>query len=191
MSEHFIWKQGVDLLKKHMASNPISNYVIPGLTSSLIGDGEGHGKVRLFSQSRMHEEPICPHSHRFSFMSIVLQGTVKQHMWYAANATNPEADLYSFDKLVKDMSEPFGKYNRHKDVRQRYMQRVTKEYKQGDAYYMSYLDIHSIEFSKNAEVLFLEGPEVYNESIIMQPIIDGEIIPTFKVEPWMFQRKGN
>ena len=50
-----------------MKHSPVRNYAIPGLTSSLIGSPSPNGTVRIFECSREHQEPIIPHSHRFSF----------------------------------------------------------------------------------------------------------------------------
>lgn len=49
-------------------------------------------------------------------------------------------------------------------------------------------EVHSIHFSRGAQVLFFEGPTVADTSIILEPNVDGETIPTFRVEPWMFKR---
>jgi hypothetical protein len=49
-------------------------------------------------------------------------------------------------------------------------------------------EIHSIFFGRDTSVLFFEGPNVSDTSIILEPVVDGETIPTFKVEPWAFKR---
>jgi len=52
-------------------------------------------------------------------------------------------------------------------------------------------EIHSIRFSRDAVVLFLEGPEIHEYSWLLQPVTgfpdNVNTCPTFRVEPWMFQ----
>lgn len=176
----------VHLLKK-MGHSRVHNYVIPGLTSALVG-GEGKGTVRLFEQSRAHEEPICPHSHRFDFGAVVIQGYVQQTLWHSSNPCH-ESDFYSADLLVKNKDVQFGSYTRQHDVRRMHFRKRTERYDVGQMYFMKHTEIHSINFSKDAVVLFLEGPEVVNESVILQPIVNGKVVPTFKVEDWMFEHE--
>jgi hypothetical protein len=65
-----------------MRHSPRHNYVIPGLTSWLIGQPHPTmGCVRLFTMDRFHEEPIIPHSHRFAFRCRVLAGAVTNRIW--------------------------------------------------------------------------------------------------------------
>lgn len=56
---------------------------------------------------------------------------------------------------------------------------------------MTYNEIHSIQFTKSTYLLIYESEERSRTSKILQPHIDGETIPTFKVEPWMFRRTEN
>jgi hypothetical protein len=53
---------------------------------------------------------------------------------------------------------------------------------------MRYNEIHSIKFSKDAIVLFFEGPTVTDSSFVLEPVVEGEYIPTMTTEPWMFRR---
>jgi hypothetical protein len=48
--------------------------------------------------------------------------------------------------------------------------------------------VHSIFFSRGAIVLFFEGSKESDTSIILEPFVNNEIVPTFKVEPWMFKK---
>src|SRR5688572_7069582 len=83
-----------------MAHSPIRNYAIPGLTSSLIGAPSPAGTVRLFQNSRDHQEPIVPHSHRFDFMCWVLAGAVRNRVWRRAMSYDKNADFYRSSRLI-------------------------------------------------------------------------------------------
>lgn len=47
-------------------------------------------------------------------------------------------------------------------------------------------EIHSITFSRGASVLFFEGPRKTDTSTVLEPVVDGETIPLFRTEPWMY-----
>ena len=81
-------KEILDVLNQ-MRTKKIRNYVIPGLTSTLI---EG-GVIRLFENSRAHQERITPHSHRFDHSGIVLSGSVFHKMWYK----DPNGDDFTYE----------------------------------------------------------------------------------------------
>ncbi len=83
---------------KAMTHNKINNYVIPGLSSSLIGNTSRHGCARIFECSRDHREIITPHSHRFDFQALVLQGEVHNEIW--TETSTVEGDLYACTDLV-------------------------------------------------------------------------------------------
>jgi hypothetical protein len=165
---------------KSMAHSPVRNYAIPGLTSWLIGSGPG--KVRLFECSRSHDEHIVPHSHRFAFSCQVLRGRV----W---NKTFKRVETGG-DEFLRSTITYTGEIGQHTIKRggvARY-DGVMSEYGEGDWYSMEADEVHSIWFDRDTMVLFFEGPNVSNESIILEPFVDGDLIPTFKVEPWMFAR---
>ncbi len=67
---------------KNMMHSPIHNYIVPGLTSWLIGNPSEFGKVRVFTCERNHKEAIVPHSHRYDFQCYVANGNVTNHIWY-------------------------------------------------------------------------------------------------------------
>lgn len=164
---------------RRMAHSRLANYIIPGLTSSLIG-GDGYGTVRLFECSRNHEETIVPHSHRFDFRCLVLAGRVVNTVW----KEGPDGDPFMQTILSYDGAP--GQYrSEDSEVAHFIPERTT--YVEGDWYGMPWDEIHSIKFSKGAVVLFLEGPLKSNSTIILQPFVDGEVVPTMKVEPWMFR----
>lgn len=168
-----------------MAHSPIRNYVIPGLTSSLIGGVSKYGAVRLFQNSRDHQDTITPHSHRYDFMCWVLRGTVRNRLWSRSYATDPNGDEYRTTTLRyggdvgKYVSEP-GQVNRW-----RYRDQTFDE---GQCYSMTANEVHSIFFSRGAVVLFFEGPSTAETSIVIEPVVDGETINTLEVKPWMFKR---
>lgn len=170
-------------LLQTMKHSPITNYGgIPGLTSWLIGGMNEHGIVRLMECSRNHHEPIIPHSHRFDFECLVLAGEVRNVIW----TRNVLADHFQESTLIYG-GEP-GLYSRLAgDVNGWYFESQT--YSAGERYSMTANQIHSIYFTRNTSVLFFEGPQVTEESMILEPNIGGVTVPTFKVEPWAFKRE--
>ena len=165
---------------KAMANSRLGNYAgIPGLSSSLLG-GPEHGRVRLFDCSRAHEESIVPHSHRFDVLCLVLRGAVENHLWHLS----PVGDLFTATEvrytgkpghLERGTAHPAARYSR-----------MSTRYVHGDFYSMEASEIHSITFSRDALVLFFEGPEQTSETLILEPFVDGVTVPTFQVQPWMY-----
>ena len=173
----------IDMLQK-MKHSPIGNYGgIPGLTSWLIGTPGPQGLVRLMECSRKHEEPIIPHSHRFDFHCQVLAGEVGNVIW--------ERDIYGtsdeFQQTTMRYAGRPGAYDAVASEVGRWIA-TRKTYTVNDEYSMTADQVHSIFFSRGAAVLFFEGPTVTDTSIILEPFVNGEVVPTFKVEPWMFKR---
>lgn len=159
-----------------MAHSPIRNYALPGLTSKLLS------RVRLFECDRDHQEEITPHSHRFDFVALVLAGEVRNRLWSPSGG-----DLFHAQTLHYEGA--CGKYRRESGEIERWRYHDDL-YGEGDSYEMGHAEVHSIHFSRGARVLFFEGPTVCDSSIILEPHVDGETIPTFRVEPWMFRRVG-
>ncbi|MEO8298767.1 MAG: hypothetical protein ABI574_13270 [Burkholderiales bacterium] len=166
-----------------MAHSPVRNYVIPGLTSYLIGSPGPAGTVRLFVNERDHQEAIAPHSHRFSFQCQVLRGAVRNRVWTQCSAGC--GDFYTVSELRYRGN--VGSYEKVAIESGRYMHR-DEIHDEGAVYSMRPEEIHSIFFSRGAMVLFFEGPTVADRSILLEPLIDGETVPTGAVLPWMFQR---
>lgn len=175
----------VDALLK-MAHSPVRNYVLPGLTSSLIGAPSTAGTVRLFECEREHQESITPHSHRFDFQCWVLRGVVRNRVWRKAYS-RANADLYRCTTLRYRGS--MGDYERvaHEDG---LWQAYESVYAKGQCYAMTHDEIHSIFFSRGAIVLFFEGEVRTSMSVALEPLVDGEIVPTLEVKPWMFKREA-
>ena len=165
-----------------MAHSTISNYAIPGLHSSLIGSGLA-GKVRMFTCDRNHQENITPHSHRFDFACHVLAGNVTNKVWFE----DENGDEFMLSRLMYEGAP--GDYERDGGRVGRFLH-VVEFYRLGDWYSMRAEQIHSIEFSRGARVLFFEGPEKATSSVILEPYINGFCIPTLHTEPWMFQRNA-
>lgn len=163
-----------------MRRSPLANYIVPGLVSSLLG-GEGMGTVRLFEATREQLSDIVPHSHRFAFACQVVRGVVTNRIWSKAG----DGDLFQQSTLAYG-GEP-GKYDACVGPVERWSYADT-EYAAGDWYGMTADEVHSIKFSKDAVVLFFEGPQESDSTIILEPVVNKKRIPTFKVEPWMFEK---
>lgn len=168
-----------------MAHSPVKNYAIPGLTSSLIGNPGPAGTMRLFQCERDHQETITPHSHRFDFQCWVLRGEVRNRIWTESYKGDPNADLFLQSRLA---CSGMGRYGTSPIGIASWLYTDTV-YEAGDCYAMKAHQIHSIFFSRGAIVLFFEGAKKVHESLILEPVVDGEVVPTFKVEPWMFKRE--
>lgn len=171
-----------------MKHSPVKNYGIPGLTSWLIGAPSEAGCVRLFECSRDHQEPITPHSHRFDFFCMVLAGEVKNIIWEKRKYWDTVIgvdDLYQASEL--EYMGDIGQYEKRADGAAQF-RRTPTTYKAGENYSMKRDQIHSIFFSAGTKVLFFEGPQRSTSSEILEPFVDGELVPTFKVEPWMFKK---
>lgn len=171
-----------------MSNNTLDNYILPGLSSHLVGGG-GYGKVRLFEASRRQQSGVTPHSHRFDFTCLVLRGSVVNTIW------TPDSQGDEFFMQYLEYQGQAGEYQKRE-----YIQGVDKpgytrwtgdsiQYAEGQWYSMSSEEIHSIEFSRDALVLFFEGPERSKVTKILEPIAGTAVIPTLKVEPWMFVKR--
>lgn len=163
-----------------MMHSEIKNYIVPGLSSFLIGGG-GNGLVRMFACERNQHESVTPHSHRFGFICLVLSGRVRNRTWYKSSG----GDSYR-KTTVKYNGDP-GKYERL-DFEDDNWSSYEKEYLAGDFYRMSASEIHSITFDSGTEVLFFEGAEETGTTFILEPVVNGECIETLDVKPWMFQK---
>lgn len=164
----------VELIKS-LRTNTLSNYVLPGLSSSLLQNG----KVRLFESCRHTEEFITPHSHRFPFACLVIQGSVENSIW----VDDPDGDEYQISELYYE-GEP-GNYNVTEGRVGRFSA-AKQTYRTGDWYSMDSSQIHSIRFSREAVVLFFEGIDESKTTAILQPVVEMNVVPTFKVEDWMY-----
>lgn len=170
-----------------MKHSTVDNYVIPGLSSSLIG-GEGKGCVRLFECHRAHEENITPHSHRFDFSCYVIKGRVVNKTWVQVGMNNTFYPADEFQITTLNYDGEIGQHTRGKSEIGKF-RRDIKTYTAGESYYMTANQIHSISFDKGTQVLFFEGPTLTNESLILEPIVNDFVVETYKNEPWMFLKQ--
>jgi hypothetical protein len=172
-----------------MRHNTLENYIVPGLRSSLVG-GAGHGKVRVFEASRDTFEFITPHSHRFDFFAFVLQGTYKNTIFSRGDGEGSE--LYC-ESTIHQVCGPDGRIQDStpaRDDRPTGYVRDVRTWGRGESLFMDHRQIHSVKFSRDAIILFFEGPQKIDTSRMIEPWVDGRCVPTFKVEEWMFQREG-
>lgn len=164
-------------LLQQMKSDTVTNYVIAGLDSSLITKG----CVRLFENSREHLDSITPHSHRFDFVCLVLQGWVENTIW--EEVKGQFGDEFQLSKII--YNGVIGQHTKIPNNVGRFRSTTTRHDK-GEYYSMESHEIHSIKFSKGAKVLFFEGPAKSNESVIIEPYVRGQVIPTFENKAYMF-----
>lgn len=171
-----------------MSHSRIKNYVLPGLTSTLVG-GAGRGLVRLLSAERTTREHVTPHSHRFNFTCLVLRGSVTNTTYFLADTAGP-SDQYVVSHMRRNSSD-MGDYEIEVGTLPVRMFARSDNFEVGETYRMSANDIHSIEFTAGTQVLFFEEPEVSNITTFLEPWVDGKRVPTFKVEDWMFEHVSN
>lgn len=183
---------GADILEvlESLRSNTIHNYIAPGLDSHLIAR-EG-GSIRMFHMTRDQQFYISPHSHRFNFASVVICGWARQHLYRNLSTQNvgPQhtgADdrLYAVREYVPDRANPTN-YG-IKTASYGHFLRTTTVYEAGQWYSMKYDEFHSIEFSKGARVLFIEGPKIKDTSYFLEPVVNGKVVPLFDVPTWMYK----
>lgn len=171
-----------------MLTSRLRNYIVPGLTSELVGDGDRCGKVRLFTATRAATDFITPHSHRFHFTALVLAGLVKNTLFQGdgASAASEEWCASTITRVCGANGIEKFEHNRSADPVP--WVRETAAYGPGQAYRMMDYEIHSVQFARGTKVLLFEGPPTTTRSVMLEPWCDGAVVPTFKVEPWMFLR---
>lgn len=167
-----------------MTHSEIQHYVTPGLSSKLVGGGE-HGKIRFFVSDRDTREWITPHSHRFDFTCLVLRGRVENILFQRGGG-----NAYCVG-TIRPKDGGLGGYEIARGESPDYFVEVPSVYEAGQTYSMSSKQIHSIRFSRDAEVLFFEGPQVQDISVVLEPWSNGAVVPTFSTAPWMFQRPAS
>lgn len=169
-----------------MRNSPIRNYIAPGLTSWLVG-GNGCGKVRMFTTDRDTREWITPHSHRFNFTCLVLRGSVT-NILFERSWNSDEGNLYAVG-ILKARGGGLGGYEYLPEAEGvKRWKEIERRYGTGDTYSMTASQIHTIRFDRDAAVLFFEGPELTDHSVVLEPYSDNRRVPTFVTQPWMFER---
>lgn len=174
----------VDLVRD-MRGQAFHNYIIPGLTSSLLN----FGKVRIFEASRHQHGEITPHSHRFNLACCVLKGFVENSIWLPLSDEELDTvDAASIDQFaLVEVAGNFEDGYRTVEVLRNKYRKFSRDYVAGDWYYMSHSDIHSISFSRGSIVLFLEGPPCTDTTRALFPVNhDGSVANTLAIQPWMF-----
>lgn len=174
-----------------MAHSRLQNYAgVPGLQSFLLGAQSEHGAVRMFVASRDQHEHVTPHSHRFDFQCLVLSGEVTNTIFKTASSKHI-SDVFA-QRRIKYLGSP-GQYE-NVDLSCALFTHESRTYAAGESYGMTHDQIHSIKFSRDAVVLFFEGSQMTDITSVLLPVVDESILPTFRVEPWMFkanQEKGH
>lgn len=165
---------------RQMQSDIVRNYVIAGLDSSLLNKG----KVRLFECGRNHQDSITPHSHRFDFACLVLRGSVVNRIWKEPSFEDEDGGDF-FEESTLTYEGEIGEHKKRRKGRN-YYSYSERRYEAGETYSMQAEQIHSISFSKGALVLFFEGPQSCTTSMIIEPVVDGVVIPTYEKRDYMF-----
>lgn len=165
-----------------MKTSRLANYVIAGLDSYLLENG----RIRLFENSRDHQDQITPHTHRFDFVCLVLEGYVTNKVW--EKGVDGEGDLFEQSELIYK-----GEPGSHalESVGRGWWEYSEYEFCAGEIYSMKADEVHSIKFSRGAKVLFFEGPDISNTSSIIEPVVDGKVIRTYENKPYMFEEDGS
>lgn len=174
-----------------MKHNTLSNYIVAGLSSSAVGNG-GHenGKVRLFKADRATRDEITPHSHRFDFVCLVLQGAVVNSLYEPPYGSGDKAEEWCVSTIDQVCgADGIREYVHTREAEPVRMVRRDFTYTAGQTYGMYTPEIHSITFSQGAQVLFFEGPQKQARSVMLEPWVNGKVVPTFRTEPWMFEKE--
>lgn len=164
-----------------MTGSAIRNYAIAGLTSRILNEGT----VRLFTMENIQMTNIVPHSHRYDLACLVLKGSVQNIIW---SERQPEDNDPGYRMSVSEqiyLGTP-GSY----EVNELSQKRCTIKnsvYTEGQFYCMTAEEIHSINFSHDAEVLIFQGPERFKSSVILEPMGNDGVIPIHQTLSWMFK----
>jgi hypothetical protein len=174
-----------------MLHNGLENYIVPGLRSFLVGDGTAaKGKVRLFTASREATDFITPHSHRFDLTILVLAGKVENSIYRRARVDQlRESDHWATSTITQVCgTDGLNKYEHTRDIAPERWVKSTRAYGPGETIYMPYDLIHSIVYHRDSSALLFEGPELTKVSTMLEPWVNGKLVPTFKTEGWMFEK---
>lgn len=153
------------------------NYIIPGLTSTLLGSPAAGGMFRLFEMRRDQEVEVVPHDHRYDFQCFVLEGEVRNRLYCVLERRNvPTHAVFLHDPDTHAVSGPLGlvEASFHEST-----------YLEGDWYDMKASQFHSIWFGKGTKVLFIEGRKQNELSRCLVPYVNGRVCDTFYWRDWM------
>lgn len=179
-------EQLIEILDQ-MKSNTLNNYVLAGLKSHQLNNGN----IRLFENTRNQYDYISPHSHRFNFTCLVLKGDVTNTMWEEVpKDTLENYNECAYDEYCITTNLYKGKpgYYDIKNISKGYFKRYSYKYSEGEIYSMKHDEIHSIQFSKDALVLFFHGPDISDTNIVLNPIVSDSVIPLSETKDYMFKR---
>ncbi len=171
-------------LVRTMTGEAIDNYAITGLRSELIDQGT----VRMFTQRTAQMNLITPHSHRYDFGCLVLSGNVKNILWkevFEDEETDRPVHWMAVSK--QEYSGVPGEYELTYQRQARFSTYNTF-HREKEFYWMPATDIHSIEFEQGTQVLFFQGPQQFDCSVILEPMDDNDVIPIHDTLPWMFKK---
>lgn len=175
-------------LLRDMTHNRLENYIVPGVSSELVGGGE-YGLVRTFSTYRDARDWVTPHSHRFNFTALVLAGRVHNTLFTPGQQYGRAADEWCLSTIDQVCGgEGIREYIHTRETDASYWCQDTTTYEIGDLYSMAPQEIHSIRFERGTRVLMFEGPQVKTSSVMLEPWVNGKCVPTFRTEPWMFEK---
>ncbi len=167
-----------------MSHSQVNNYIVPDVSSKLLGSDDGeHGRFRIFDSRRDQDMLVTPHNHRFNLWSMVIQGQVENTV-YTPDRDN--GDLYMQTSMR--YNGEIGKYVRGSFQEKRYVKKINS-YTAGSSYYMRFQDIHTIKFHKDTVLLIVEGKPIREINEILEPVTqDGTHIRTIPDETpaWQF-----
>lgn len=173
----------------NMAHSRVQNYVVPGLTSLLLGQRRvdpQSGCVRMFIASRDQELHVTPHSHRYDLECLVLAGSVCNTLYLACpDEFDPNSDPYRVVMMKARTSPADSNQELSRGSVAHYAKRKTW-YSAGKWYGMKAEEIHTVEFSRDAVVLIFEGPMKHPSTTVLLPHVDGLTIDTLIEPDWMF-----
>jgi len=173
-----------------MSGEEIHNYILPGLTSRKIATGEDGGMVRMFEMTAQQQGTITPHSHRFDLTCCVLHGEVLHQRYKDITAPGDTSEYQYAGSWVPTWLKYDGAPGHYSEPERRPRGEYcvkTESFVQGDWYQLKYNEIHSVAFARTTKLLLFEGPPQTDVTTLIEPYVNGERIPTFRVEPWMFQ----
>ena len=162
----------------------LEDYIVPGLRSTELARLAAGGMIRLFEMSHEQEFFVVPHDHRFGFNCYVLRGTAWNTIYHVR-----EADC-ALDQATH-AAAPYLRSSHSLDLRSVRLMRCELEtvpYGEGSWYSMEHSAFHTIEFTKDARVLFIEGPEEKSgPNSCLLPVVNGKIYNTFFWGAWMMR----
>lgn len=161
----------------------LANYIVPGLTSTLLAETYGGGMVRLFNMEREQEVAIVPHDHRYSFNCFVLAGQVMQRIFSVdlhATENNATHAVVEYDPVAHQVV-----YGQRRWAR---AHAIDNAFVKGQWYSMKAHEFHQITFRRGTRVLFIEGPKEQDVSHCLLPFSNGRICDTFMWREWMMEK---